>query len=222
MYYVPGGDFTMGRDRGDGGDEYESPAHRVTLQPFFIDLYEVTCEDYEKFIKQTGHAAPAGWTGGSYPPDAARKPVTGVTWDDANAYAKWADKRLPTEEEWEFAARGENGLRYPWGNAWQTGSANANQAGQGMREVGSFTGKSPYGLFDMVGNAWEWTASSMKAYPGGQLLKPQQDDEKVIRGGSWQSNSEQATTTFRAGWHARSAKTYSETGFRCARDTPLR
>ena len=99
MVYVPGGDFMMGRDEKDGGDEYERPAHKVTVKPFFMDQYEVTNEDYAKFVKATGHRVPSNWVNGNYAAGAARKPVTGVTWDDATAYAKWAGKRLPTEEE---------------------------------------------------------------------------------------------------------------------------
>src|SRR5688572_1012757 len=128
MAYVPGGDFTMGRD---DGDEYERPAHLVTVKPFFIDLNEVTNEDYEKFVKEKGYQPPASWKTGTYPEGAGRLPVTGVNWEDANAYAAWAGKRLPTEEEWEFAARGADGRTYPWGNEWQPGQANADKANKG-------------------------------------------------------------------------------------------
>ncbi len=106
MVYVPGGEFMMGRD---DGDEYERPVHRVTVKPTFMDIHEVTNEDYANFVKATRHPSPPQWVNGAVPPGAAHKPVTGVTWDDATAYAKWAGKRLPTEEEWEFAARGTDG-----------------------------------------------------------------------------------------------------------------
>lgn len=100
MLYVPGGEFLMGSDK---GDEYERPQHKVTVKPFFIDRYEVTCDEYEEFIRATGHPAPPGWINAHHPSGKARSPVTGVDWDDADAYARWAGKRLPTEEEWEFA-----------------------------------------------------------------------------------------------------------------------
>ena len=218
MVYAPGGTFIMGRDKGT--DVAERPAHQVKVEPFYIDVYEVTNEDYEKFVKATGHRAPATWSGGAYPSHAARKPVTGVTWDDANAYAGWAKKRLPTEAEWEFAARGTDGRLYPWGNAWKQGSANANGASQGLADVGlSLGGASPVGAFDMIGNAWEWTASDLRAYPGGRLPANLLSGElKVIRGGSYESTKDYATTTYRTGWPARGATTYAQTGFRCARD----
>jgi formylglycine-generating enzyme required for sulfatase activity len=222
MVYVPGGTFMMGRD--NGVDEAERPAHQVNVKPFFIDTYEVTNEDFEKFVKATSHRTPATWKNGSFPlalTGAKRTPVTGVTWDDANDYAQWAAKRLPTEEEWEFAARGTDGRLYPWGSNWQPGSANANGVGIPLLEVGMSKGTSPFGAFDMVGNAWEWTASDFRAYPGGRLPADEPGGElKVIRGGSYESTKDYATTTYRTGWPARGAKTYDQTGFRCVKDVP--
>jgi serine/threonine-protein kinase len=216
MVYVPGGTFTMGRD---GGDDAERPPHQVTVTPFFIDTHEVTNEDYEKFVKATSHRPPPTWKKGSFPSGAERQPVTGVTWDDANDYARWVGKRLPTEEEWEFAARGSEGRMYPWGNDWRQGSANANGAAQSMADVGAHKGPSPFGTYDMVGNAWEWTASNFKAYPGRGLPGSQPTgDLRVIRGGCYESTKDYATTTYRAGWPARGASTYDQTGFRCAKD----
>jgi formylglycine-generating enzyme required for sulfatase activity/predicted Ser/Thr protein kinase len=216
MVYVPGGSFIMGRDN---GDDAERPTHQATVNPFFIDTYEVTNEDYEKFVKGANHRPPAGWKNGSFPAGAERKPVTNVTWDDANDYARWAGKRLPTEEEWEFAARGPEDRLYPWGNDWQDASANANGAGQSMADVGAHNGTSPFGAYDMVGNAWEWTASNFKAYPGrGLPANLPSGDLRVIRGGSFESTKDYATTTYRAGWPARGASTYDQTGFRCAKD----
>jgi serine/threonine-protein kinase len=216
MVYVPGGEFTMGRK---DGDEYERPAHSVTVKSFFIDTYEVTCEEYEKFIKAMSRRAPPAWKAGTCPTNDRRKPVTGVTWDDAAAYAKWAGKRLPTEEEWEFAARGTDGRRYPWGNDWKPGHAHADTTFKEVAEVGSYRGASPFGAYDMVGNAWEWTASDLKAYPGGKLPPQTMTGElKVIRGGTYQSTKEQATVTYRGSWPARGAPDYSSTGFRCVKD----
>lgn len=215
MTYVPGGQFRMGRE---DGDAYEKPEYSVSVKPFFIDINEVTCEEYQKFIKETGHRAPPKWVNGIHPSGAARKPVTGVTWDDANAYAKWAGKRLPTEEEWEFAARGTDGRLYPWGSKWQAGMANADSVSKGMVEVGNFKGTSPFGAYDMVGNAWEWTASEMKVYPGGKLPRVPASNEKVIRGGTYESNRKESTTTYRRGWGATGEADYSNTGFRLAKD----
>ncbi|MCA1635381.1 MAG: SUMF1/EgtB/PvdO family nonheme iron enzyme [Acidobacteria bacterium] len=222
MVRVPGGEFVMGND---GGDEYERPAHRVKVGAFFIDKYEVTCEEYAKFMRASNYArAPTGWSGASYPPGAAHHPVTGVTWDDANAYARWAGKRLPTEEEWEFAARGTQGRRYPWGDDWRAGLANADAEGQSRRktaEVGQFDGgASPFGVFDMAGNAWEWTASPLAAYPGGRLPKQQEGDLRVIRGGYWGSSKKVVSGTFRGGLARDDTKNNTYTGFRCVMDTP--
>lgn len=215
MVYVPGSEFMMGRD---DGDEYERPAHKVTVKPFFIDQYEVTNEDYAKFVKATNHRVPSNWINGNYPGDSSHKPVTGVTWDDATAYAKWSGKRLPTEEEWEFAARGTDGRRYPWGNEWESGNANANDANKGLVDIGSYKGESPFGVRDMVGNAWEWTASKLAAYPGGQLSTQMTGDIRVIRGGSYTESKDEATTTFRRGYPARGNYDYGNTGFRCVKD----
>ncbi len=215
MIYVPGGRFMMGRD---DGDDYERPAHQVTVKPFFVDLNEVTRQQYLEFVRKTGRAAPSNWANKVFPPGTGQQPVTDVTWDDANAYAKWAGKRLPTEEEWEFAARGTDGRRYPWGNDWQPGNANANDASKALADVGSFKGASPYGVMDMVGNAWEWTATKLVAYPGGQLSKPMTGDLRVIRGGSYTESKDEATTTYRRGYPARGNYDYANTGFRCVRD----
>jgi formylglycine-generating enzyme required for sulfatase activity len=217
MVYVDGGAFLMGRD---DGDEYERPAHQVTVTSFFIDKYEVTCEQYKKFIDATHHAAPSSWKDGLFPSGFEKMPVTGVTWDDADAYAEWAGKRLPTEEEWEFAARGSDGWRYSWGNEWRTNATNSGDSSANkLVAVGSYPdGKSPSGAMDMIGNAWEWTASDLTAYPGGRLSSQPAKDVKVIRGGSWKEDKNQATTTYRGFLAARGAKDYSATGFRCVKD----
>lgn len=161
MVYVPGGEFIMGNA---SGDAFERPPHQVLVKPFFIDLYEVTCADYARFVEQTGYAPPPDWRDGQYPQGSARRPVTGISWDDAVAYAKWTNKRLPTEEEWEFAARGTDGRLYPWGNDWLAGMANADSGGPA--DVGAFKGVSPFGIYDMAGNVWEWTANDLRPYPG--------------------------------------------------------
>jgi serine/threonine-protein kinase len=227
MIYVPSGAFKMGRD--DAALD-ERPAHEVKLKPFFIDRYEVTCEQYRKFVEATGHRAPKTWVNGTYPQGTAHWPVTGVTWSDATAFANWSGKRLPTEEEWELAARGTDGRLYPWGNQWRqssdtTASANAFNTSAGhLVDVGTFKGASPFGAYDMVGNAWEWTASDWAAYSGGSLTKaPPYPDMKVMRGNFWEADDQHATTTFRIGWPADAADpnvSYKNAGFRCAKDAP--
>jgi len=217
MTYISGGEFLMGTD---DGDEYERPAHRVSVAPFYMDLTEVTCEMYQEFVRVTNHRAPPNWTNNAYPSGAARLAVTGVDWYDADAYAKWAKKRLPTEEEWEFAARSNDGRRYPWGNTWLSGAANAgDSSAQRVVNVGGFAqGKTPSGLMDLAGNAWEWTSSELVAYPNGKLPEKPRGEIKIIRGGSWQGTTSQITTTYRGYLLASGGDDYSATGFRCVRD----
>lgn len=216
MVVVPSGEFLMGNG---AGDPYERPVHTVKVESFFIDQFEVTNEKYAGFVKDTQHKPPLTWTNGTYPSGAAQRPVTGVTWDDANDYcAKSAGGRLPTEEEWEFAARGTDGRRYPWGNEWRAGLANADGALKSMVDVGTYKGTSPSGALDMVGNAWEWTASNLQAYPGGRLPEKRLEDKKVVRGGNYQSNEAQATTTYRMGLlRFDDPSRYKTTGFRCVK-----
>jgi formylglycine-generating enzyme required for sulfatase activity len=221
MAYIPGGEFMLGRDSKDGGDEYEGPSRRVEVKPFFIDAFEVTREQYRKCVEAQQCAMPEGWSDGNYPSGTSRWPVTGVDWDAAAAYAKWAGKRLPNEEEWEFAGRGIEGRLYPWGNEWQQGLANANGARNEPANVGKYKGASIFNVFDLVGNAWEWTASDFKPYPGKDAgNEGDARGEKVIRGGYWGSRAAKATLTFRTGWAARGEADYSHTGFRCAMDAP--
>ncbi len=215
MAYIPGGEFMLGSDT---GDEYSRPAHKVSVKPFFMDLTEVTNEDYKKFVNATGHRPPPDWKNNNFPDGKARFPVTGVNWDDANAYAKWAEKRLPTEAEWEFAAKGTDNRIYPWGDKWEKEFANADNQKKGMQEVGAAKGKSPFGLSDMSGNAWEWTSSDAKAYPNGKSFPKSSFNLKIIRGGCWKSNNADATTLFRLDWGAIGEKNYSDTSFRCVKD----
>lgn len=218
MVYVAGGTFQMGRNTKDGGGMYDAPSHTVAVSPFFIDKYEVTNADYAAFVNATKHQSPTTWTAGAYPSGASKKPVTGVTWNDADAYARWAGKRLPTEAEWEFAARGTTGFVYPWGNQWEKGGLLKRRSNE-PSDVGSNTNnKSPFGVFDMVGNVWEWTNNDLRAYPGGSLPSNSADaDLKVIRGCMYKCNRNQMTTTYRRGWPATGNYDYKNTGFRCAK-----
>ncbi len=228
MVHVLGGVLRVGRD--EGGEDNERPAHVVTIKPFFIDRTEVTNEQYQKFIDATGYLAPPSWAGNHFPSGAQALPVTDVTWDDAMAYVKWAGKRLPTEGEWEFAARGSDGRIYPWGNEWVPGAANVAASDEEKREisqVGQFpSGASPFGILDLAGNVWEWTSSDYQEYPGGKVSIPAGfSNLKVIRGGSYESTSNYATATLRRGWPATRKdwpsdrpSNYLQTGFRAAQD----
>lgn len=228
MVYVLGGVLRIGRDT--GGEENERPAHVETIKPFFIDKTEVTNEQYQQFVDAAGYAAPPSWQGKHFPEGADKLPVTEVAWEDAMAYAKWAGKRLPTEEEWEFAARGPGGRIYPWGEEWIDGAANlAATEGEKKRiaPVGQFPiGASPFGILDLSGNVWEWTSNDYKEYPGGKITIPAGYlNLKVIRGGSYESTPKYATATLRRGWPATrndwprgTPPDYSQTGFRCVQD----
>jgi formylglycine-generating enzyme required for sulfatase activity len=216
MVYVPGGTFKMGRE---GGDEFESPTHTVSVKPFFIDRTEVTNEEYQRFVSAEGHRAPAHWPDGKFPEGQAKFPVVNVSWDDAKAYARWANKRLPTEAEWEFAARGTDNRLYPWGDPWNQDYANAGREKNGsLVAVGSFpTGASPFGAFDMCGNAWEWTASDYEDYPGRKSPTALAGAGlKVIRGGGYDVSPKSATTTYRGAIPP--DRVPDKTGFRLARD----
>ncbi|MCI0663160.1 MAG: bifunctional serine/threonine-protein kinase/formylglycine-generating enzyme family protein [Acidobacteria bacterium] len=230
MVYIPGGVLKMGRD--EGGEENERPAHIVRINAFYLDRSEVTNEEYRQFIEATGYSAPPTWQNGRYPEGSDKNPVNDVTWEDASIYAKWASKRLPTEEEWEYAARGSEGRIYPWGNGWKAGAANVLASAGEKKQimpVGQFPGgASPFGVLDLSGNLWEWTSSDYKEYPGGvKILIPDgYSNLKVIRGGSFESTGKNATATLRSGWPATrinwpgdgTEPIYSGTGFRCAQD----
>jgi formylglycine-generating enzyme required for sulfatase activity len=234
MVMVAAGDYPVGRD--DGSD-LEKPQHTVTLPAYFIDRTEVTNEAYKKFVDATSHKPPANWQDNTYPTGRANYPVTGVTWQDAADYAAWAGKRLPTEAEWEAAARGPQGLRYPWGNEWLPGQANIgvkagveakdNEYPPQIMEVGGFPqGASPSGALDMIGNVWEFTADELKVYPGNPLTLDDVAKKlnfqiapgatyRVIRGGAF-DGSEIHNASYRGRVSANLA--YPKTGFRCVKD----
>jgi len=199
MVAVPAGEFIMGTDEQDLQEkamEYgimkpwfsdEHPAHRINLPLYFIDTYEVTNAEYKKFVQATGRRPPMDWQGGQYPAGKDRYPVDTVAWEDANAYCLWAGKRLPTEAEWEKAARGPEGLKYPWGNEFDDKRANVNNVVGHTTEVGQYeNGKSPYGAYDMIGNVWEWTADWYQPYPGNTYTSDKFGTQfKVLRGDSF-------------------------------------
>lgn len=219
MMLVPAGEFLMG-SASDEADE--RPPRRLALPGFYIDRFEVTHELYAKFLAATGHEAPVDWPQGKMPEKLARFPVVNVTFADAQAYAKWAGKRLPTEMEWEKAARGTDGRIYPWGNSAAGKKVGAGaDAGEKIHPVGSFADDvSPYGVRDMAGNVWEWTSSWYDAYPGNEGLEIQYGKKyKVIRGGGG-IDYYQAASTKRCSDRAMSFPygKYDALGFRCVMD----
>ncbi len=232
MAYVPAGAFLMGSDDGRAD---ERPARRVELPGFYMDRYEVTVAKYVKFLNHTGRLYGCDGhkcadvkdenpqshivsVGDGYAAEEGFEdyPVTWVSWYGADAYCRFRHKRLPTEAEWEKAARGTDGRRYPWGNEFDPVKANAGRR-NGPAPVGSYPlGVSPYGLYDMAGNVWEWVADWYEPYPSSDYESPFFGKYKVVRGGSWNHPYEDARTTSRDFAHP--ARRLLVVGFRCARD----
>ena len=218
MAMIPAGTYIIGLT--DGGSESSRPAHQVGLAAFGIERTEVSVGDYKTFVDSTG--APAPW--GTAMPD-PRLPVTRVLWPEAANYCAWRYRpngRLPSEEEWEAAARGLEARRYPWGNEPNLAAANVASARRGApAPVGSFLqGRTPEGVYDLVGNVWEWTRSQMVAYPGGRV-PPNAAGAYVIRGGAYNANEDIANTTYRGFVPPTSDRAnLALTGFRCSMPAP--
>jgi formylglycine-generating enzyme required for sulfatase activity len=224
MVLVIAGEFTM-------GDRLFGPVHRVYLDAFYMDQYEVRASLYAEFIKAANREKPYNWRLMDRQADGDR-PVIGVDWYDAEAYCRWAGKRLPTEAEWEKAARWTDGRTYPWGNG-RLDKTKASYNWDGKRRwegyrtlspVGSYeAGKSPYNIYDLAGNVWEWVADwyDRDAYKNSPTRNPQgppAGEFKVFRGGSALSHSADVTAALRnRGSPTGRAITI---GFRCAQSVP--
>ncbi len=234
MILVPAGLFPMGVPKGDrdgGRDEY--PRHEVVLDHYYIDKYEVTHGRYAEFVKATGHRTPEN---PKYPKrtlwsdhlsdSLSERPVINVDWQDSEAYCRWAGKRLPTEAEWEKAARGTEDRRFPWGNVEPTDKhLNFNQKWKGektLMPVGSYeAGKSPFGAYDMAGNVWEWVADwydplYYEKSPGTNPKGPDTGTYKVLRSSGWSVETPLVRLFTRVKSDPKNRN--DSTGFRCAKD----
>jgi formylglycine-generating enzyme required for sulfatase activity len=258
MVFIPAGEFVMGSDEGDEmADSDEFPQRLIYLDSFYIDKYEVTNEQFARFVEATGYLTDAerqgwgytltkrGWDKvngadwrhpygpGSDIRDKMNHPVVLVSWNDADAYCRWAGKRLPTEAEWEKAARGTDGRRFPWGNTspeskklnFCDSNCDFTWREEGIDDgykhtapVGSYTaGASPYGVLDMAGNVWEWVADWYDHYnpsPGPNPQGPKSGKCKVARGGAWTSSELDVRSANRV--CGLPFNRIAFTGFRCA------
>ncbi len=238
MVEIKGGVYTLGSER---GNHDERPLRKIETQTFWIDRHEVTCAQYQQFledVRKHGHlwchphepahkdhtpyhtyawALKFSWVGGQPPRGMADHPVVLVDWYDAYAYANWAGKRLPSEDEWEIAARGGDGREYPWGNTFSHEKCNV---GDQPLEIGLFAdGASPWGVLDMAGNVAEWTSTTYEARPRDSKPFTGRFGLPIIRGGSWDDNSRTCRSAAR---DVRRSAAYRSTtvGFRCVSDVP--
>ena len=220
--WIPPGTFQMGCVPGDKRCVYdEKPRHTVTISKgFWLGQSEVTAGAYERFAKDTRHEMPLA---SSFNTEWSKKdhPINRVTWDEATAYCTWIGGRLPAEAEWEYAARGgKDGLKYPWGNAISAQNANYGRNNSGTTPVAQY-GRNEYGLYDVSGNVWEWTADSYDEdyytnSPGTDPPGPGTGTRRVLRGGSWLIVPESLRASNRHRY--RPGSRYSYVGFRCARE----
>lgn len=237
---IPAGKFPMGTNL-KNADAASHPQHMVEVGSYRIDKYLVTNAQYARFVAATGHRPPSDWKDGKVQQGTLMHPVTLVNWYDASAYAKWAGKRLPTEAEWEKAARGTDARRWPWGNNMEPTRLNTYYNVGSATDVNAYAnGVSPYGVYDMAGNVDEWVQDDFLPYKGtdapadifqGKIAKVASEQDKamklseqvvvernykVLRGGSWKGDPFSTASYHRDySWPNFASDFY---GFRCASD----
>jgi len=202
----------------------EMPQYTASTGAFYVDATEMTNAQYKAFVDATDHKPPSHWAESTYADGEADLPVTNVSFEDAQAYAQWAGKRLPTEAEWEKAARGTDGRFFPWGNVFDRNAAqHMRKSDAGPVAAGTYkTGASPYGALDMLGNVWEWTESWFVAYPGNEKADtraPYGETFRVLRGGAWyQQDLKPVPTRVTFRLPAKPETRGRDIGFRCVKD----
>ncbi|MDX1812503.1 MAG: SUMF1/EgtB/PvdO family nonheme iron enzyme, partial [Gammaproteobacteria bacterium] len=224
-------------------DSQNRPAHKVALPDYYIDKFPVTNAQYARFVAETGYRVPLNWKKGRFLPEISLHPVTMVSWFDAKAYCGWAKKRMPTEAEWEKAARGTDERRWPWGDAMDVKKLNTYYSVGSTSSVDTYKdGVSPYGVYDMAGNVIEWVADNFEPYKNTdapetvfkakkQVVSDSKEDiekkvakfvetdekYKVMRGGSWKGDPFSTSSYHRSySWPNLTSDFY---GFRCAKDS---
>jgi formylglycine-generating enzyme required for sulfatase activity len=224
MVLVPAGEFTMGSEQ---GDDDEQPVHRVLLDSFYLDTFEVTNGRFAKFVAAIQSEPPWGFADQETPVVQAEQPVRWVNWMDALGYCLWAGKRLPTEAEWEKAARGTDGRTYPWGNEPPTAAHAVFGLTEGAETVSPIgtrdLGSSPYGAHDLAGNLYEWVTDwyddTFYTQPAPSNPRgPGEGTAKVQRGGSYINSPYRLRSAFRT--KGDPTEHDPHVGFRCAQDAP--
>lgn len=232
---IESGPFWMGIDSASFGEPYESPRHKVDLPAYWIAKYPITNQQYAIFVKETPQqiAKEMDWPFAKPPQSKLNHPVVGVSWHDALAYCRWLSTqtgqtyRLPTEAEWEKAARGKDGRLYPWGNEWEDNRC--HHSGKGTAAVNVYPlGQSPFGCFDMVGNVWEWTNTlwgshwQKTEYPYPYQAEDGREDQnmdsiqfRIFRGGSYAEEIKKLTCVTRS-WYTPDHR-HRTRGFRVVR-----
>ncbi len=219
MVFVPAGEFIMGSNADK--DDIAYPEHKVDLPAFWIDKYETTNMEFLEFSVDTGYMGEGAKEGQDWrlfaTPDKIHNPVAYITWNDAAEYCKWRGKRLPTEEEWEKAARGPDGNRYPWGNEWVANNSNTYESGMmSFMPAGQFNDISPYGVHDMLGNAQEWTGTWFNTYKGNPKKNSQAGKQlRVVRGLAYYHKGKPGGLMNRS---AQPPMALYDIGCRCAKD----
>jgi formylglycine-generating enzyme required for sulfatase activity len=224
MVLVPAGEFTMGSEQ---GDDDEQPVHRVVLDRFYLDTFEVTNGRFAKFVEAIQSEPPWGFADQETPVVQAERPVRWVNWLEATGYCLWAGKRLPTEAEWEKAARGTDGRTYPWGNDPPTAAHAVFGLKEGDETVSPIgnrnPGSSPYGVHDLAGNLYEWVTdwyddAFYTQHSPSNPRGPGEGTTKVQRGGSYINSPYRLRSAFRT--KGDPTEHDPHVGFRCAQDAP--